>query len=67
MSAGTIANGTIAISVRDYGSWRQQRERAQGGYGFALMRQHMDTVEVHSQPERTTITMQRQLAPSRLH
>jgi anti-sigma regulatory factor (Ser/Thr protein kinase) len=64
--AGKIANGTIAISVRDYGSWRQHRERAQGGYGFPLMRQRMDTVEVHSQPQGTTITMQRQLAPPHL-
>jgi anti-sigma regulatory factor (Ser/Thr protein kinase) len=65
---GTIGNGAIAISVRDYGSWRQHRERAQGGYGFPLMRQLMHTVEVHSEPEGTMITMKRQLAPpSRYH
>jgi anti-sigma regulatory factor (Ser/Thr protein kinase) len=59
---GRIGNGTIVITVRDHRSWRQHRERAQGGYGFPLMRHHMDTVEVHSEPEGTTITMQRQLA-----
>jgi len=59
---GSISDGMVAVTICDSGSWREHREREQGGYGFPLMRHHMDTVEVHSEPEGTTITMQRQLA-----
>ena len=59
---GTINDGTIAITVLDHGSWRSERQREEGGYGFLLMRQLMDTVEVHTQPDGTTITMRRRLA-----
>lgn len=63
-----VTGRTITLTVRDHGSWRQLRERQEGGYGFPLMRHHMDTVEVRSEREGTTITMQRQLAqPLRFH
>jgi anti-sigma regulatory factor (Ser/Thr protein kinase) len=58
---GSIDDGMVAITVRDSGSWRQQRERAEGGYGFPLMRELMGRVEVDSQPSGTVIRMQRQL------
>lgn len=65
---GILSGRTITVTVRDDGSWGQTREREEGGYGFPLMRHHMDTVEVHSEREGTTITMQRQLAqPLRFH
>ena len=65
---GSISDGTITVNVHDHGTWRELRQREEGGYGFPLMRQHMDTVEVDAQPDGTTITMQRQLArPSRYH
>jgi anti-sigma regulatory factor (Ser/Thr protein kinase) len=59
---GSLSDSTITITVHDHGSWRQHRERAQGGLGLPLMRRLMDTVDVHAQPEGTAITMQRQLA-----
>ena len=59
---GSISNDTITITVHDYGSWRRHRERAQGGFGFPLMRLFMDRVEIHNQPEGTSIRMERQLA-----
>jgi anti-sigma regulatory factor (Ser/Thr protein kinase) len=58
---GSISDGTISITVHDHGSWRQHRQREEGGCGFPLMRQLMNTVEVDTQPEGTSITMQRQL------
>jgi len=65
---GNFNDGTIAITVLDYGSWRSRRQREEGGYGFLLMRQLMDTVEVHTQPDGTRITMRRRLArPPRFH
>ena len=65
---GSSDDRTITITVTDSGSWRQQRLGEDGGRGFPLMRQLMSTVEVHTQPEGTTITLRRQLAPTpRLH
>jgi anti-sigma regulatory factor (Ser/Thr protein kinase) len=58
---GNFDGRTITITVRDHGSWRLHRQRAEGGYGFPLMRQLVNTVEVHAQPYGTAITMQRQL------
>jgi anti-sigma regulatory factor (Ser/Thr protein kinase) len=58
---GNLNGRTIALTVRDHGSWRQQRQREEGGYGFPLMRHLMGRVEVHTQPDGTAITMQRQL------
>jgi anti-sigma regulatory factor (Ser/Thr protein kinase) len=59
---GSSSNGTVAITVRDYGSWRQPRRRAAGGLGLPLIRHLMDTVEVQTPLEGTSIMMQRQLA-----
>ena len=59
---GSLSDSTITITVHDYGSWRQPRHRAQGGFGLPMMRHFMDTIEVDTQPEETSITMQRQLA-----
>jgi anti-sigma regulatory factor (Ser/Thr protein kinase) len=58
---GSLNNRTVTISVRDFGTWREQRQRAEGGYGFLLMQQLMATVEVDRQPGGTTVTIQRQL------
>jgi len=51
--------------IRNHGSWQEQREREDGGYGFPLMRELMDAVNVDAEPEGTSITLQRQLARSR--
>jgi len=59
---GTISEGTITITIRDHGSWRHHRQRVQGGLGFPLMPQLMNTVEVRRQPAGTSITLQRQLS-----
>ena len=65
---GSISDGTITITVRDHGSWRERRQREEGGYGFPLMRHLMGRVEVQPQPTGTAISMQRQLARiPRLH
>ena len=62
---GNLDGRTITITVRDHGSWRLHRQRGERGYGLPLMRQLMNIVEVHRQPEGTSITMQRQLARPR--
>jgi anti-sigma regulatory factor (Ser/Thr protein kinase) len=58
---GSLSDGKITVTVRDYGSWREQRQREEGGYGFLLMHQLMGRVEVDAQPGGTTIALQRQL------
>jgi anti-sigma regulatory factor (Ser/Thr protein kinase) len=65
---GSLNDGEITVTVRDYGSWRDRRQRDEGGYGFPLMRQLMGRVEVVRQPGGTLITMRRGLArPPHLH
>jgi anti-sigma regulatory factor (Ser/Thr protein kinase) len=59
---GTIDDRTVTVTVHDYGSWRDERQREEGGYGFPLIRQLVDTVEVETQSEGTAITLQRRLA-----
>jgi len=59
---GSLSGRTITVTVRDHGSWCEQRQRHEGGYGFPLMRHMMGTVEIKTQPEGTLITMRKQLA-----
>jgi anti-sigma regulatory factor (Ser/Thr protein kinase) len=56
-----IRSGTLELTIRDYGSWRDEREREQGGLGFPIMRNVMQGVEVDSQSEGSTITLRRRL------
>jgi serine/threonine-protein kinase RsbW len=58
---GSIVDHTVTVTVRDYGSWRDERQREEGGYGFPLMRQLVDTVEVDTGSEGTAIILQRRL------
>ena len=58
---GEIRAGTLELTIRDYGAWRDEREREQGGLGFPLMRAVMQGVEVDSQSEGSTITLRRRL------
>jgi anti-sigma regulatory factor (Ser/Thr protein kinase) len=62
---GSCQDDTLTIVIRNHVSWQQQAEREDGGYGFPLMRERMDAVNINSQPERTSITPQRQLARNR--
>ena len=33
---GSLSGRTITVTVRDHGSWCEQRQRHEGGYGFSL-------------------------------
>src|SRR4051812_33620744 len=46
--AGSISDRVVTITIHDIGSWRDLRQREEGGYGFPIMRQLMDGVEVHT-------------------
>jgi serine/threonine-protein kinase RsbW len=64
--AGNISNRVVTITIHDFGSWRDLRQREEGGYGFPIMRQLMDAVEVHTTAEGTSVTLQRRLdSPTR--
>jgi len=54
---------SLELTIRDYGAWRDDREREDGGLGFPIMRSVMQGVEVDSQSEGSTITLRRRLRP----
>jgi anti-sigma regulatory factor (Ser/Thr protein kinase) len=58
---GTLDDGTVTVSVHDDGTWQHVRQRSDGGLGFLLIRQLMDTTEVSSRTDGTTVVMQRRL------
>jgi len=57
---GTVIDGAVTLTVRDYGTWQHRRLRP-GGNGFLLMRELMDAVEVERRLDGTRITMRRRL------
>jgi anti-sigma regulatory factor (Ser/Thr protein kinase) len=60
---GSITDHTITLSIRDYGTWQDERTRKeQGGIGLVLMEALMDTVRVECFLDGTTVTMRRRLA-----
>jgi anti-sigma regulatory factor (Ser/Thr protein kinase) len=60
---GTVTNGTVAVSIRDYGRWQDESSaREEGGLGLAIMDELMDSVVVEPFADGTTVTMQRGLA-----
>jgi anti-sigma regulatory factor (Ser/Thr protein kinase) len=60
--AGSITDHSITVSIRDYGTWQGERTRKQqGGFGLVLMEALMDTVQVESLLDGTTVTMRRRL------
>jgi anti-sigma regulatory factor (Ser/Thr protein kinase) len=59
---GTDINGTVALSVRDYGRWQDESSAKQeGGLGLAIMDTLMDSVMVEPFADGTTVTMKRHL------
>jgi serine phosphatase RsbU (regulator of sigma subunit)/anti-sigma regulatory factor (Ser/Thr protein kinase) len=54
---GIRDNGTIQVTVRDQGRWRERRPHR--GRGISLMRAVMDTVEVDPSAAGTTVVMRR--------
>jgi anti-sigma regulatory factor (Ser/Thr protein kinase) len=55
-------NGTVALSVRDYGRWQDESSaKEEGGLGLAIMDTLMDSVMVEPFEDGTTVTMKRHL------
>jgi anti-sigma regulatory factor (Ser/Thr protein kinase) len=54
-------DGVVRVRVRDFGAWQHTRQREDGGFGFALMRALMDSVEVLEGREGTTVVMTRRV------
>jgi PAS domain S-box-containing protein len=59
--SGRLDGDEVEIVVRDSGGWRERR-RSEGGRGLVLMRALMDSVDVDSTPDGTTVRMRRRLA-----
>jgi anti-sigma regulatory factor (Ser/Thr protein kinase) len=58
----TLDGCQLELTIRDYGAWRNERERAEGGLGFPIMWTVMQDVEIDSQSDGSTITLRRQLS-----
>jgi PAS domain S-box-containing protein len=56
-----MVDGTIQITVRDFGSWRPPGDRPDRGRGLGLMRAFMESVEVVPGPGGTEVRMRRRL------
>jgi anti-sigma regulatory factor (Ser/Thr protein kinase) len=59
---GTVTNGTVAVSVHDYGRWQDESAMEEGGLGLAIMDTLMDSVVVEPFADGTSVTMHRRLA-----
>jgi PAS domain S-box-containing protein len=58
--SGRREGDEVEIEVRDFGSWRAERDDDQGR-GFDLMRTLMDTVAVEPSPQGTRVSLRRRL------
>lgn len=56
-----IVGDELELTIRDYGAWRDERQRTEGGFGFPIMWTVMKDVEVDTQPEGSRITLRRRL------
>ncbi|MFY1594109.1 ATP-binding protein [Micromonospora sp. WMMD737] len=61
-----VADGTVRISVRDFGTWRDRRPAMDRGRGATLMNAYGD-VRLVSTAEGTTVTIERRLPPAAGH
>ncbi|MCL7460372.1 ATP-binding protein [Micromonospora echinofusca] len=57
-----VADGTVRITVRDFGTWRDRRPAMDRGRGATLMNAYGD-VRLMSTAEGTTVTIERRLPP----
>jgi anti-sigma regulatory factor (Ser/Thr protein kinase) len=60
---GAVRDGVVEIEVGDHGHWREGNREAAGGLGLHLMHALMDTVEVRTGREGTTVRLRRVLGP----
>ena len=61
MSKGSLIDGCVAISIRDYGTWQSEAARKEGGLGLVMIDALMDIVQVERALDGTTVTMRRRL------
>jgi anti-sigma regulatory factor (Ser/Thr protein kinase) len=60
---GSLTDGCVTISIRDYGTWQSEATRKEdGGLGLVVIEALMDAVQVECVLDGTTVTMRRRLA-----
>jgi anti-sigma regulatory factor (Ser/Thr protein kinase) len=60
---GSLTDGCVTISIRDYGTWQSEATRKEdGGLGLMVIEALMDAVQVECVLDGTTVTMRRRLA-----
>jgi hypothetical protein len=61
---GAVRDGVVEIRIGDHGHWREgNRETAGPGFGLHLMHALMDTVDVRTGKDGTTVRLRRVLGP----
>jgi hypothetical protein len=60
----SVDDGMIEIAVRDHGRWREGDKNGAAGLGLQLMHALMDSVDLRTTPEGTTVRLRRVLRPS---
>lgn len=59
---GAIDDHSVTVSIRDYGTWEEERTRKDdGGLGLVMMEHLMDAVRIECFAGGTTVTMRRSL------
>ena len=58
--------GVVEIVVRDHGGWREEQTNTGAGLGLHLMHALMDTVDIQTTREGTSVRLQRVLDPRRI-
>jgi len=58
---GDFSDSTVTVTVRDFGSWGDRRQREEGGYGFRMMRRLVDSVEIDPGAAGTSVTLRRRI------
>src|SRR5262249_29849663 len=56
---GTVEDGSIVLTIRDYGEWKDGRVKPQRGFGYRLMRALTDSVDVMRGPTGTVVALRR--------
>jgi len=60
---GSINQGVVEIVIRDHGGWQEHQPSAGAGLGLPLMHALMDTVDLQTTQEGTTVRLRRVLGP----
>jgi len=60
--SAALEDGVVRLSVRDTGTWSQERVRGDRGLGLQLMRSLMSSVDIEEGPSGTTVSLEKEVS-----